>query len=404
MLRDVGGALGLLLWQRVRDVRLWARMLPAERHGLWGTPAAMEHDQVANAALCEAGLRDALAVLASLVRFPDLAVAEEIEAACLKIAAWGEATGASETSAQFAEAAAAAAPEHAVATLVAGRACRRVGALERAAAWYRRAIPLAWRGRDLETYVRAQLGYGFVLFTMGSVDQARAHYKRAARVASWTGRYAVAAEAQHDLLTIASDTGRYTDGTAHVKAALELYPQKHARVPYLVHDYAYLLICNGFFGSAVPLLDAVRHYIVQPREQVLVMGNLARCVAALDDRQRFDGAVGEVVRLAAQSEEFAAVALLRLAEGAHALGELARAEGFATHALKVATRLGHGTPRRRAAALLERIARSEAGDAALEPPNPGEVRELTAVLLSRLARIGAAGDGSGEVAGGLPGQ
>jgi tetratricopeptide (TPR) repeat protein len=404
VLRDVGGALGLLLWQRVRDVRLWARVPPEDRRGLWAPPDELEHERMAYAGIDEPGLMEPLVVLASMVRFPDLAAGEEIAAACLRISAWGEASGASETSVQFAEAAAAAAPAHATAAVTAGRACRRVGASERAASWYRRAIPLAWRGRDLETYVRAQLGYGFVLFTMGRFDKARAHYKRAARVASWAGRYAVAAEAQHDLLTIASDTGRYRDGTAHAKEALELYSQKHGRVPYLVHDYAYLLICNGFFGSAVPLLEAVLGYIVQPRERVLVMGNLARCVAALGDRKRFDSAVGEVLRLAAQSEEFAAAALLHVAEGAHALGEWDRAESLATHALEVATRLGHETPRQRAAALLERTARREPGDAALEPPNPGEVRELTAVLLSRLSRIGAAGDGGGEDRGGPPGQ
>jgi tetratricopeptide (TPR) repeat protein len=404
VLRDVGGALGLLLWQRVRDVRLWARMPPGERRGLWGQPAALEHERIAFAALGEAGLGEPLAVLASLVRFPDVAVAEEVAAACLQVAAWGEATGASEAAIQFAEAGAAVAPTHAVAAMTAGRACRRVGALERAATWYRRAIPLAWRGRDLETYIRAQLGYGFVLFTMGRADRARAHYKRAARVASWAGRYVAAAEAQHDLLTIASDTGRYRDGTAHTRAALELYPLKHARVPYLVHDYAYLLICNGFFGSAVPLLDAVLRYVVQPRERALVMGNLARCLASLGDRQRFDGTVGEVLRLAAQSEEFAAAALVNAAAGAHALGEWERAESLARHALEIATRRRHGTPQRRAAVLLERIARREQGDPALEPPNSGEVRELTAVLLSRLARIGVAGAVSGEDGGGPPGQ
>lgn len=391
VLRDVGGALGLLLWQRVRDVRLWARMPPGERRGLWGQPAALEHERMAFAALGEAGLGEPLAVLASLVRFPDRAVAEDVAAACLQVAAWGEATGASEAAIQFAEAGAAAAPTHAVAAVTAGRACRRVGALERAATWYRRAIPLAWRGRDLETYVRAQLGYGFVLFTMGRVDKARSHYKRAARVASWAGRYVAAAEAQHDLLTIASDTGRYQDGTARAKAALELYPQKHGRVPALVHDYAYLLISNGFFGYAAPLLEAALEYIVQPRERVMVMGNLARCLGALGDQGQFERAVGEVLQLAAQSEEFAAAALVQVAEGARALGEWDSAERLARHALEVAIRRRHATPRQRAGVLLDCIATRAPGDAMREPPNPREVRELTAALLSRLGRTAGPG-------------
>ena len=392
LLRDVGGALGLLLWQRVRDVRLWARVDPEARRGLWGPPETMEYERIAYASLEDARLSEPLAVLASMVRFPDLVSAEEIAGACLRIAEWGETTGAIETAVQFAEAAAAAVPTDAAAALTAGRACRRVGASERAGIWYQRAIPLAWRGAQLETYIRAQLGYGFVLFTMGSVTKARAHYKRAARVASWAGKYAVAAEAQHDLLTIASDTGRYDDGGAHAKKALELYPHKHRRVPYLVHDYAYLLICNGFFGHAVPLLEGVLEYIVQPRERVLVMGNLTRCLGMLGVRERFDNAVGEVLRLAAQSEEFAAAALVNAAEGARALAEWEVAERLAQHALEIATRRMHATPRQHARVLLERIAGKDPGEPVLEPPNLVEVRELTAALLSRLGRIAVPGD------------
>lgn len=391
VLRDLDGALGLLLWQRARDVRLWARMDPTGRRALFRNLETLGTEGGGDVDLeqYDAGeLAAPLAVLREMIRCPESAAGSAVAGACLAVSGWAERKGVLGTAASLAEAAAAA-PSSAGAALAAARTCRRAGATERATIWYLRAIPLAWRVRDHDTYVRAQLGYGFVLFTAGDIEAARSHYRRAARVARWVGSYGIAAEAHHDLLTIASDAGTHEEGERYARAAMELYSVRAARLPYLVHDYAFLLIRNGYFAHAVRLLGPVLDRIILPRERILVVGNLARCVGALGERARFEALAEEALRLSETAEEFAAAALLNVAEGARALLEWE----LAGEIVEVATRRGHATPRQRAAALLDQIAGRKPGDAVREPTGPARIRELTASLLSRLAKSAAASRG-----------
>jgi len=171
LLLDVDGAVGYTLWQRVRDVRLWASLQPEPPLSLFG-PGTPETRQLVRAALFESPeIAQHLRVLNRMVRSPRETSPRRIAKACLGISAWADERNGVELALAYAEAAAVAAPRCAEAAAVAGSLCTRVSGDgegepmdSRAARWLRRAVRVARRTKDWEWYIRAHIRYGRLMY------------------------------------------------------------------------------------------------------------------------------------------------------------------------------------------------------------------------------------------------
>ena len=382
---EVEDALGVVLWKRVRAVKLWAATRRERRRGLFMPPSGRTREQFAHAVAQAPDLREPLATLMTMVRHPERARPSAVSAACLAVAEWAEGQGKLETALQFAEAAAAACPRDPGAAAMAGQFCTRVAAVDRAVVWLQRAVVLARRALDRVWYIRAHLRLGFLLFHLGDYEQARQLYVLAGRMAARTGRRGLAGQAQHDLFTVACEVGTYEEAEGHAWKALELYPVRHPSVPFLAHDYAWLLNREGFFSSAHVLLRATLPHIA-PHRRLPILGSLARACAGIGDREGYDDAAAEVLRLAGETGEGAAAALIHVSAGARHFEDWALVETAAARALEVAVGREEAEPQRSALAILEGLAAREPAPPDRTPPDGARVRELTARYLARLRK------------------
>lgn len=259
MLAEAEAPLSLLLWQRARDVRLWALAAPESRARLFAGRDAVE-SMVEDAGGYADELTGSVRALAALVRYPEFVTGPDLCAACLSISEWAEASHMPETALAFAEAAALAHPASARAAALAGSACARVAADQRAEMWLTRAIRTARRTRDWEWHARSYIRMGQLMYELGHLTRARRAYYRARSSAKWSGHYACAAKAHHDLLLVECAVGTYDAGERHARKALELYSSQAPRIPYLAHDFAYLLTCHGAYADALAVLDAAQPF------------------------------------------------------------------------------------------------------------------------------------------------
>jgi tetratricopeptide (TPR) repeat protein len=357
-------------------------------------------------------LRDALQVFTVLRESAGDIDAARVGDACERVYAWAESKAMMQTAVHFAEAAARADDLNPRRASVAGRICRRAAMDQRSAAWFYRAFRLAvrmggegsspeQRAASNRESVRALLGYGALLKSLGRHFEARGWLERAGRRARQTGQRRRAAEAHHDLLAIAAEIGTYAAVERHAKLAFDLYPLSDERLPYLVHDYAYLLVRERYYSLALPLLDQLARVIVRADQSVLVLGTLARAAAGAGRHGRFRTLERMLLPLTLRYEEFAAPAFIHLAEGARAFGDWAGAERYADAARQLAERRNDALIRRDAQALLERIAGHAPPEPEESPPDPDRLAFMIRRFVARLSKVvsvaGAEGvDGAGD--------
>jgi tetratricopeptide (TPR) repeat protein len=392
LLAETEAPLSLLLWQRARDVRLWALAGEGSRTGLFTELEGVEGTMEAAEGAAEA-LAVPLRTLRALVRFPELVTAADVCAACLAISEWADGEHMSETALHYAEAAALADPTSARAAAVAGAACARVASDQRAEVWLTRAIRTAWRSKDWEWHARAYIRMGQLMYELGHLAKARRAYYRARSSAKWSGHYAYAGKAHHDLLLVECAVGTYSAGETHARKALELYPGQFPRIPHLAHDFAFLLTCHGAYADALVLLDAALPFFVRSWEKVAILGTIAKAAAATGQRERYAEAVADLLLLGSAAETHSAAALVLAAEGATMLGDNERARRLAARALELAERRHEREPLRRARQVLE------GGDEQRAAPPPSEyVAPLRDQFIDRLRELRA------SVAGAVTGE
>lgn len=400
LLLEAEGALGYVLWQRARDVRLWASFRDAAPKGLFRPLTPQRQRLSAEAAREAPEIVEALSTLDALVSAPEKAAPGPVGAACAQISAWGEERSRFEIALTFAEAAAAAEPYSARAAATAGQLCTHVQAdpageaMEaRAVTWLHRAARLARRGRDWEWYIRAHIRLGRLTYILGNYSRARRLYNRAGWMADWFGRRELAGKAHHDLAAIESHVGPYAAAERHARKALKLYPVHHPRLPYLVHDYGFALMRNCYHAVALQLLEAAWNHI-PPDNRLVINGTLARVSGGLRDRLRYEQAASRAVLLAELSEYGAAWAYIHLAEGARCFGEWDRAEAYAGVGLAMAQRRREMDAQRVAYDLLDAITTRTPAPAAREAPQ--SATEMAALCLERLRKLREGPEGREE--------
>jgi tetratricopeptide (TPR) repeat protein len=337
VLRECDGGLGLALWLGLRRVWTWCEAAPRRRRKLGTADTADRRDHWQSAKSAAPELSPPLCTLELLARTPGDVSPAQLSGACDAIHRWADDQGLLDTAVHFAEAAARAWPESAERACSAGRICRRAALPQRSAAWFFRAYPLALANGDREQAVRALLGYGALMKDLGRLSEARILFRRAARRAARTGRRRQAAEAYHDLMALSAEGGDLQEVQAYAGRALDLYPLHSPRLPYLAHDFAFVLMRRRLYTVAYPLLEAFLR-VVPGRNLLPGLGTFAWAAAGCGLPNRFEDAERRVLQILAEDEEYAAAACLHLAEGARLLQRWPRAASHARAALAAAQR------------------------------------------------------------------
>jgi tetratricopeptide (TPR) repeat protein len=394
ILREIPDDVGVLLWQSVRNVRLWAAAEPEARGRLFREGAGSRRRQtLAAVSALDAEAKAALRTVAGLLESPGKMGAEGLGKACQVLARWAASRGADETALAFAEAAASASPATPLLAYEAGRLARARAEYARAEHWFTEAIRNARRQRDWKTYALGFSGLGNVHVRKGNFPAARQAHLRCLRAARRHSLLALQGEAHHDLFMLAVETGAGREADEHAAAAFSVYGAKHRKLPRLAYDVAYQWTMRGCFAPALALAEALLPHFDTPAERVLALGLVARAAGGAGERERFAAASGPVRAMEGGPAvaETLAGALLGVAYGAMSLGEREVAREAAERAAALAHPRQQGYNLVQADALLER---ARAHLAAPPPEDDGAgVQALAETFVEVLRRrpVGAGG-------------
>jgi tetratricopeptide (TPR) repeat protein len=328
VLDEVPGELGLVLWESLRDVTLWAEAEPGVRTGLFRDGAAPVRFERIRAAHPEMGLELALTTVAALVADPVAALPALLSTVCAEVARWAEERGCTTTALSFAQAAALARPDDAEAALEVGRVALRHGKLVRAESWFRRAVGLARRVGAWAAYTRAYLGLGELLWLRGRADDARRHLLKSVRAARRFGVADVRGEAWHLLFLLARDAGESTQAERLAGYAVRAYGRSHPALPRLLLDLARLWVGRAEYVRALPVLRRVAERQGDPAGVASALALLARAAAGAGNRAVFEEAWARAWAIVRHLEdpELPPSALVDLSRAAAMLGDWERME------------------------------------------------------------------------------
>ena len=167
LLVDHPSEAGVVLWQIVRDVSLWASTPESSRKGLFSPRAPIRQWQVLLQAELSESVRPYLLILANLLFTDRHLEAPELAFACRKIADWAEEQLHLHTAIAFAQAAALAWPESAECAYKVGWLARRHGEYARAESWLRRSIAITRRLPDMQSRVLSWINLGHIYLARG---------------------------------------------------------------------------------------------------------------------------------------------------------------------------------------------------------------------------------------------
>jgi tetratricopeptide (TPR) repeat protein len=331
---------GLVLWRALVDARLWGDAPAAERRRLFRAPTADVRERFALACEEIPALAPAFGTFALMLRSPDLATSEQVGSACALVHAWADQAGLRTVALRFAEAAAHADPESPARANLAARSARRAMMYDRAGTWHMRAYKLAVRARNRGETVWALMGYGAMMKATDRIPEARRFLQRATRRAMAFGRRKEAAVAHHELMGIAVDQERYRLAELHAGSALALYPGDHPSLPALGHDFAFVLLRQKHYSTALPLLEQAAPLLARPDERGLAMSSLAWAAAGAGRLTRLTQAECATLELVAIFDAHAPAVFLHLAEAFCLAGDVERAGQYADEAARAAQARG----------------------------------------------------------------
>lgn len=394
MLEEFSGAVGLALWQSMRDVTLWAAAREAgDRVDLFHPGAHEQRLRQLDQAGIDAAIDAPLRVLARISADATGVTEDELLAACRDVSAWAEAQGRLSTAIAFAQAGALAAPANAAAGFRVGQLTKRKPEYARAESWFRRVIGLGRQAKDWASYSEAFLGLGELYTLRGNFPAARRFHVRALRAAKRHGLRDIQGRALHAMFVIARDT-RPEDALELARQAFRAYGSTHTQLPTLARDLASYWMDRGRFAQALAVFQALAPHQTTPEERMLNTAAIGRAAGGAANRPEFDRAWDEVWSFAGEwhAQPYAAQALLDLARGAASLKDWSRAERAASTAREIATRHGMAKVVLEAETVLDQVSRKRGIEAVPEPAG-GEQEEadtegLAADLLRTLTSAG----------------
>lgn len=393
ILREVGGEVGVLLWQAYRNVMFWSTTDEGERGHLFSPRAGDRRRQELEEARVPAELTGALDAVAAMLASPDGTAGGEVADACTAIARWAEEEGHMNAALAYTQAASVASPRNARLALAVGQLARRRAELARAETWFRHTIMVSRQIGDWEAYSRAYIALGNMFVARGNFPGAHRMHIKALRAARRKGMPQIQGMALHDLFVIADETGRDEQAEEYARQACRAYGARHPSLPALAHDIAYFWMQRGYFARALEVFQSLEHHFTNPWQRALLLANIARAAAGTGNRELFRKAWTQVSRMTKDPEvqPVVANATLELAFGAALLSEWDRAEQVAIETYEAAVKTGQGKVRFRAEALLDSIRSGRAvamNKAAPKASNKAEA--LANDLLRSLEPAGAA--------------
>jgi tetratricopeptide (TPR) repeat protein len=385
ILEEMPGPAGVVFWQSMRDVTLWASVMePEERAGLFFPGASEKRVEMLRRVKPDAGVEGPLGELAAISRDPVAMREGDVLASCRAVSDWADGKGLSATALAFATAGAVAAPTNAAAAVRVGILARRNGDHARAETWFRRAIGLGRQAKDWASYSEAFLGLGNLYYHRGNFPAARRFLIRALRASRRHSLRVIQAWVLHDLFRVSVETGRVEEAQEHARNAFRAYPADHPQLPALAHDLAYFWMTRGRFAPALTAFRAVLPHLENTANRHAAYAGIARAAGGAGDRPAFEEAWDQVWPVAHDASPTEAPCLLDLAYGAASLGEWGRAEMAANAARQIATRREQSKVLMAADAMLDSVRARKSVEARAERAGAGE--EEADMLAADLAR------------------
>lgn len=355
VLDEVRSPLGVVLWEGVRDVVLWATTAPANRPRLFGRRAHAERVAALHAVELDPHARGMLVLLAGVLdaeRQPDR---QAVARACHRLAFWAEERLLPRTSIWYAQAAALAFPESAEHAYTVGLLCRRNADYIRAETWYRRAIGLARRRRDAQVYARAYMGVADLFMQRGNYERAKLALERAFKTARRAGMRTLRAEALHDLFTVAVETNQVTEAEVFARKAFRAYPRDYANLPKFAHDVAVFWMFQGYFDRALTVFQAVLGTVSSAGDRLRILSSIARAAGSAGRLDVFANAWVETWQIVDDYPALECItsSLVNLACGSAALGDWERVDLAARYAFELSVVRHQTSVQQDATALLE---------------------------------------------------
>jgi len=372
------------LWRVLRDLQQW--MDSEQRDGLFGNHNHKSRARLLRASRAAPALAPAFRTFLRLRTHPSAVPAGELGAACYRVWEWAEGESLPGTAAHYGEAAAYLDLHNPTYANDAGWACRRCAFHERAGVWYQRGLRLAVRSRNRHEAIRALLGRGAVYKDLGRHEEAREFYARASRRALRTGRRRQAAVARHYIFALEAERGSFEAGLDEVRETLNLYPIYDRRVPYLAHDFAFLLIRNRYFASALSLLEKLDPAITKPEERVLVQSGIAHAAAALGHHEQYRAATKYALETGRTYSQYAHASLVHIACASRAAGEWDSAAEYVERAEQIARTVRDAVVEQVATELRSEIAARVPAERENTAPRPYPMEMIEKMFAIRLRR------------------
>jgi tetratricopeptide (TPR) repeat protein len=340
ILREVPGEFGVVLWQAVRDVMMWA--VADDRARLFAPGAGARRRALLGAAEPPEALDAALGVLTGLAAFPEEASPDAVSLACGRVARWAEACGTRATALAFAQAAALVLPHHSAAALDVGRLAVARGDSVRGEVWLRRAVGLARRDGDAVAGALAYAELGDLYTGTGDERRARDAFVRAMRLARRRGVYVARGRAFYGLGELERRAGRDGEAERLLRASWRPLGEGHPLRTRVSFALAELAIRQGRPAAVVEPLTRLLIATDAPAERLRAVALLALCAAHVGNRP-------QVARLWAEGSDLAervppsadrVLALLDLSRAAALARNRAGAHAAATRAHATAEHIG----------------------------------------------------------------
>lgn len=340
VLKEFPDELGLLLWKTVRSVRLWSELPDNTGSGAFAPDARQHRGRLIESEGVPEEIRVPLGKAAGVLQ--PRARSATVSSGCRAIASWAEARGAHGTAIEFLQAAAVALPLDAELAYEVARVARTRTEYQRAETWFRHAISRARRTQNRYEFARSYIGLGNIFIRRGNFPQAKRNLIRGLRAARRFSIRPLIGAAYQELAVVAMHTQSSTEVHRYTRAALEASGTENPKLPCLVFEYGIYLLENGHFAEALRTIASVPNAIIRPIERLERAAAVVRAAAAADERNIYEDAWNAAERLIEDpsTAPAAASALLTMARGAIAAGDVDRALDAAVRARHAAATRG----------------------------------------------------------------
>lgn len=374
VLNERPDALGLQLFERLRDVLLWMHTPEDLQGSLFVHPGVINDSSSLP--------KDVAGPLAELRRLThERLTADEVAAACSRVSSWAYERGHLRIATSYAHAAARVKPEEPELAFAVGRSTRDAGRLAHAEAWFQRTAGLARKKKNREMLTAAFFGSGVVHELRGDRVAARHTFEKAFRTASVGGLNRMAAIAHQYLIPLTLND--YQTAFGHAAAALDLCPPDDPQLARIAIDAGAMFSEHSHFSLAHELYEAALPHVTRVSDRLACFANICRASAALGLKRRFAEGWSEIDRIAlGPAPIHYAESLVELAHGlitlrywkdaARVLVEAEKADSNPAVAVKIAH-------------LREVIEGRKEGD--FNRPAAADAVEFTAYLTNRLSNL-----------------